>query len=324
DGIAPLKQIVSPQRVAVELDAAVVVEDDHLTWEIDTQGTVLGACAVRLDPLELLGAERHRQQTVLEAIVMKDAGERSTDEGADAQLQQSPNGMLAAGAAAEVRAHHQEGCIRVGGPVEDEIRARLAAAVVAQIVKHSGGKTVARDSLEKLLGHDDVGIDVVLRHWCGDAANFAKRPHSSCPRLQAAYVSDPPHDRSSSNHGGTHEMGTATAPLTTFEITIGARGAALPSLEHVVVHSEAHGAARLAPFETCGNEDTIEPLGFGFDSHLGRTGHHHGTHSRRDPASLADPCRAAQILQSRIHTRANEGSVDPDFLDRCTGPQAHI
>src|SRR5258706_1117783 len=76
-------------------------------------------------------------------------------------------------------------------------------------------------------------------------------------------------------HFRADEVGAATFALAALEVAVTGAGAALAGLEDVRVHSEAHRAAGLTPFETGVLENAVEPLllRLGFD-HRG-TGHHH-------------------------------------------------
>src|SRR5687767_9338490 len=82
-------------------------------------------------------------------------------------------------------------------------------------------------------------------------------------------------DRSGGGHRGTHEMGPASGPLPTFEVAIRSRRAAIARGKLVVVHAEAHRAARLAPFETGFGENAVEAFLLGLLLHRSRTGNDH-------------------------------------------------
>ena len=58
-------------------------------------------------------------------------------------------------------------------------------------------------------------------------------------------------------------MRAATCALAPLEIAIGRRGATLARLEPVVVHRQAHRAARFAPLEAGTGEDLVETFAFG-------------------------------------------------------------
>src|SRR5690349_9004889 len=67
-------------------------------------------------------------------------------------------------------------------------------------------------------------------------------------------------DGSGRRHRGAHEMRASAGALPAFEIAIRRRCAALPRLETIVVHREAHRATRLAPFETGVAKDAVQSL----------------------------------------------------------------
>src|SRR4051794_37090728 len=66
---------------------------------------------------------------------------------------------------------------------------------------------------------------------------------------EAADVDEVPGDRGRSGHCGAHEVGAAAVALASLEVAVGRRCAALARLQPVVVHRQAHRAARLAPLE---------------------------------------------------------------------------
>src|SRR5260221_6117039 len=64
-----------------------------------------------------------------------------------------------------------------------------------------------------------------------------------------ANVDEVPGDRRRRRHLGAHEMRAPPRALPAFEVSIGCRRAALARGELVVVHAQAHRAARVAPLE---------------------------------------------------------------------------
>ena len=66
------------------------------------------------DQFELLGVEYDGQNSVPETIVVENTGKAGADNGADAKLCQSPNRVLAAGAAAEIGSDHEKFRAAVG------------------------------------------------------------------------------------------------------------------------------------------------------------------------------------------------------------------
>src|SRR5689334_23603698 len=76
-------------------------------------------------------------------------------------------------------------------------------------------------------------------------------------------------------HRGADEMGAAAGALPALEIAVRRRRAALARLEAIVVHREAHRAARLAPLEPGVAKRAIEAFGLGLRLHQTRPRDHH-------------------------------------------------
>src|SRR6266540_7554466 len=64
-------------------------------------------------------------------------------------------------------------------------------------------------------------------------------------------------------HLWADQVRPAALALTTFEVPVGSRRAALAGLEDVRVHAQAHRAARLAPVKTRRLEDLVQALVLG-------------------------------------------------------------
>src|SRR6185437_5530138 len=107
-------------------------------------------------------------------------------------------------------------------------------------------------------------------------------------------------------------MGAALEALTTLEIAVRGRRAALFRLELVGVHGEAHRAARLAPFETRLDEDLVETFGFRLLLHKAGARHHHGVDMAVDGLALGDLRRRPQILDAAVCAGADEDAVELD------------
>src|SRR5690606_7659499 len=78
--------------------------------------------------------------------------------------------------------------------------------------------------------------------------------------------------RGGRRHGRADQVGAPTPALATLEIAVGRGGAALAGGEDVVVHPQAHAAARVAPLETGIPEDAIQAFGLGLGLDLLRSG----------------------------------------------------
>ena len=61
-------------------------------------------------------------------------------------------------------------------------------------------------------------------------------------------------------HDGTDEVGAASRALPTFKIAVGGGRAALAGVQPVLIHGQAHGTSRLAPFKTGSGENPVQSL----------------------------------------------------------------
>src|SRR5687767_15490983 len=77
-------------------------------------------------------------------------------------------------------------------------------------------------------------------------------------------------------HRRAHQVRAPAASLPAFEVAIARRGAALAFAEDVVVHAEAHRAARLAPFEAGLGKHAIEAFALRLRLDLLRSGNDQG------------------------------------------------
>src|SRR5262245_29460965 len=80
---------------------------------------------------------------------------------------------------------------------------------------------------------------------------------------QPAHVGEASEHGGGGDHGGTHDVSERAAALSSLEVAIGGGGAALAGRHQLAVRAVAHRAAGIAPLEAGGDEDAIEPLGFG-------------------------------------------------------------
>src|SRR5450830_306238 len=108
----------------------------------------------------------------------------------------------------------------------------------------------------------------VSRLGVGSAAAMpATRVLSDMCGSQCADVGDVSGDCGGGGHGRTHQMRDAAASLPSFEVSVGGGGAAFARLQEVVIHGQAHGAARLAPFKTAGDQYLRDAFAFGLPAH---------------------------------------------------------
>src|SRR6266851_5094519 len=132
-------------------------------------------------------------------------------------------------------------------------------------------------------------------------------------------------DRRRCGHFRAHEMGPAARALATLEIAVRGRGTALPRVEPVRVHAQAHGAAGLAPLETGVLEDPVKALLLRLRFHQARSGHDHCELDIRGKAPAAYDRRGGpQVLDARVRARTDEHLVDADVGHGRIGSESHV
>src|SRR5271155_3098257 len=89
-------------------------------------------------------------------------------------------------------------------------------------------------------------------------------------REQIARVRQSAYDGGGGGHRGRHQMGARTRSLSSLEIAIGRRGAALACGHGIAVHRHTHRAPGIDPLETRILEDLRKPLLFGLPLHYKR------------------------------------------------------
>src|SRR5690606_20784518 len=107
--------------------------------------------------------------SILHAVVEENIGKTRRDDAAEPVVVQSPGGVLAAGAAAEILPRQQDARALVARLIHDEIRIQrtpaavlvgLALVQITRLVEQVLAKAGALDRLQELLRDDVVGIDV--------------------------------------------------------------------------------------------------------------------------------------------------------------------
>src|SRR5437588_11543622 len=93
---------------------------------------------------------------------------------------------------------------------------------------------------------------------------------------------------SSCCHDWTDKVGSSACPLSSFKVTIRRTGTSFTRSKYIGIHSEAHTAARLSPFETSSLKDLIKSQPFSFPLNLLRTRHYHRPNVRRYFSSLCN------------------------------------
>src|SRR5690606_12865130 len=101
DVVEPVQQAIALEVVDVELDHTAVGTADFLGFEVDGQRRVRAARGVVHELVEILRADRYRENAVLEAVIVEDVGEAGGDHAAYAEIEQRPGRVFARGSAAE-------------------------------------------------------------------------------------------------------------------------------------------------------------------------------------------------------------------------------
>ena len=117
-------------------------------------------------------------------------------------------------------------------------------------------------------------------------------------------------------------MGAPAGTLAVAEIAVGGGSAALARLQLVAVDGSAQRTARIAPFETGGNEDFVEPFFFRLRLDQFRTRHDPGRH--HDLATFRHFGGGTHIFDAAVGAGTDEDTINFDVLQRHAGLQAHV
>src|SRR5690606_18876473 len=112
---------------------------------------------------------------------------------------------------------------------------------ITQFVEQIGTEARALDGLEKLLGYDQVGINVLAVQRRYQAMMGRKCLHDGF-LSKISYVNKMTRDRSRRRHGGADQMRTPALPLPAFEVAIRRGCAAFSRFEAIGIHGQAHRA----------------------------------------------------------------------------------
>src|SRR6266436_4472334 len=126
-------------------------------------------------------------------------------------------------------------------------------------------------------------------------------------------------------HDRADQMRAAVFALAAFEIAIRRAGAAFVRWQNVRVHADAHAAARVAPLESGGGEDFVEPFFFGLGLDAPRAGDDQRLLNVLRYVLAFDKMRGgAEIIEARIGARADEHAVHGNIHDGCAGLETHV
>src|SRR5260370_24237651 len=141
DLVEPLEQALLAESIDFEAVHVARGRGQFLAIEID--GQVRARLLRKLGPQagRLLGRQRDRQQSVLEAIVEEDVAEARPDHGAEAVIPQRIDRVLARGAAADVLFGDQDARAAPGRLIQDKTALLRARIVEPQIVEQKAAVT---------------------------------------------------------------------------------------------------------------------------------------------------------------------------------------
>mmetsp|Transcript_63960 Transcript_63960/g.169297 ORF Transcript_63960/g.169297 Transcript_63960/m.169297 type:complete len:585 (-) Transcript_63960:74-1828(-) len=163
----------------------------------------------------------------------------------------------------------------------------------------------------------EVSLGVTWRSWCCDT-RLARLPR------QLPHVGQFARHRGGRRHGGAQKVGAAPSPLTALEVPVRGRGTTLLRQQHVRIHAEAHGTARLAPVETGLLEDHVETLRLRLLLDPARPWDDHRVDAVGDLPSLDDGAHGAQVLDAAVRAGSDEHLVDGNVLHTLPGLQTHV
>src|SRR6185312_11494370 len=177
DIVPAVDQALFPERIDLELDHAAVGSADFLRLQIDRDDGVGAAFGIVHQLVDLRLRQNDRKNAVLEAVVVEDVGEARRNHALDAEVEQRPRRMLAARAAAEIRAGDQDLRLLVRRLVEHEIGIPAAVGARAHLVEEGRTQTGTLDRLQELFRNDHVGVDIDHVERRGDAGKFLEGLH---------------------------------------------------------------------------------------------------------------------------------------------------
>src|SRR3954451_4200093 len=94
--------------------------------------------------------------------------------------------------------------------------------------------------------------------------------------------------------------------LPSYEIPIRSGSTSFAGRHFIRIHRKAHRTAGLAPLESGGDEDAVEPLGLGLALDQAAPRHDQRTHAVSDMPAVRDGGGGAQILDPRIGAAADK------------------
>src|SRR5581483_9426856 len=155
-----------------------------------------------------------------------------------------------------------------------------------------------------------TAMPVCVRKGCMDQFSVASFQFSvGVAELPVADINKVPGDGGGSGHHGTDQVRAPAAALASLEVAVAGGSAALAGSKDVRIHTQAHGAARLAPLEARGAEDFVKAFAFRLPLHRLRTWNHHGPHAGMHAVAAQRARRRAQVLEPGVGAGTDKDAV---------------
>ena len=167
--VEPLEKHLLVARSNVEMPVPICARYfNRLRREVDRELHRLRLRENRKNLRPVLRRHPGSKEAVVEAVRIEDFTEGGRNDDADAVLHQSPDGMFAARAAAEVGA----GCddLRLLKPraIENAVVSGRAVRIHAEVPEEPLSEPGLVDPVQELLRHQLVGVEIVDVDGCGD------------------------------------------------------------------------------------------------------------------------------------------------------------
>ena len=185
--VVAVEQALLAKRLDVEAIRVLTIGRVHrLRFEIDRQLESRKRVRRMEQPVDLFFAKSDRKETVLEAIVVEDVGERRRDQRAKAVIQKRPRRVLARAATAEIPARKKDRRALIARLIQHEIGiaptfgrvlSGLAVVQITPFVEQVRTEARPLDRLQKLLRDDRVRVDVGAIERRNDSGVNSKRFH---------------------------------------------------------------------------------------------------------------------------------------------------
>ncbi len=185
--VTPFEEGFTPCRFDLEGNNCTIGRPNFALIEVDRQGRISRFRNFLHKIFGSLFVHHDYQEAVFLAIAKEYTRKAGRDHGPNTGLEQSPNGMFAAGAAAEVAPANDDAGTLVAGLVQREIVAQASIVIAPDIVKHALGQPLSIDPFEELLRHDDVSVDVRHCQRHGDAGMAVKLFQGLSPSSGSAH-----------------------------------------------------------------------------------------------------------------------------------------